>query len=363
MTRKNLIRAGLAIATAMVMMTGCGNSNTAETATAASETTAAEAAETKSAEELTDEASLKLGDYKGLALTAKREEVSDEAVEERMSYLVEAYPPVVTDRAAELGDIANIDYEGFKDDTAFQGGTAYGYDLELGSNSFIDGFEDGIVGMMPGEERDLNLKFPEEYHSEELAGQEVVFHVVLNEIKNVEASKLDDALAKRVLEDENATLETLRASVRDDLEVSAEVSFYLAAGAELLDQVVANADITCDPDAVQIAYDEMADYYEYMASFYGMGLEEFMSAMYSMTLDDLKSYAESSVKQEMVMNEIVKIENLEATEEQRELLAHMNRLESAEELINTYGEEEADRLFKMCAGNYFLINNAVLTEE
>lgn len=358
MTRKNLIRTGLAIAAAMVVMTGCGNNNTAETT--AAETTAAE---TKSAEELTDEASIELGEYKGLTITAKKEEVSDEAVEERMSYLVEAYPPTVTDRAAEFGDIANIDYEGFQGDTAFQGGTAYGYDLELGSDTFIDGFEDGIVGMMPGEERDLNLKFPDEYQNEALAGQEVVFHVVLNEIKDVGASKLDDALAKRVLEDETATLETLRASVRDDLEISAEVSFYLAAGTELLDQAVANARITCDPDAVQAAYDEMADYYGDMATFYGMELDEFMSAMYSMTLDDLKTYAETSVKQEMVINEIIRLENLEATDEQRELLARMNRLENADALIAAYGEDEAERLFKMCAGNYYLIDNAVRAEE
>lgn len=358
MTRKNLIRTGLAIAAAMVVMTGCGNKNTTETS--AAETSAAQ---TKSAEELADEASIKLGEYKGLTLTAEKEKVTDEAVEERMGYLVEAYPPSVTDRAAELGDTANIDYEGTKDGITFQGGTAYGYDLELGSGTFIDGFEDGIVGMMPGDERDLNLKFPDQYQNEELAGKEVVFHVILNELKDVKASKLDDDLAKRVLEDENATLETLRVHVRDEMELSAEVNFYLEAGIELLNQVVENADITCDPDAVEAAYNEMADYYGEQAKYFGMELEDFMTAVYSMSLDELKSYAEMNVKQEMVMNEIIKLEKLEATAEQKEMLARMNKLSSAEELINQYGEEEAERLFKLYAGNHYLIDNAVKEEE
>lgn len=361
MTRKNMIRTGLAVAAAMMVVTGCGNGSTKETT--AAETTAAETVtETKSAEELVDEASIKLGEYKGLTLTAKRATITDEDVEERMSYLVEAYPPVVTDRAAALGDVANIDYEGTKNDITFQGGTAYGYDLELGSNTFIDGFEDGIVGMMPGEERDLNLKFPDQYHSEELAGQEVVFHVILNEIKDVSASKLDDDLAKRVLEDENATLETLRASVREDMELSAEVNFYLEAGAELLNQMVENAEITCDPDAVEASYNNMSDYYGTMARYYGMELEEYLAAAYSVSLDDLKEIAEQNVKQEMVMNELIKIENLVATEEQRALLARMNKLTDEAEMIATYGEEEAERLFSMCAGNYFLIDNAVVAD-
>lgn len=360
MKRKNLIKAGLAIASAVAVMTGCGNKSTVE-ATTAAETTVA-AAETKSAEELTDEASITLGEYKGLTLTSARDEITDDEVEERMSYLVEVYPPIVTDRPAELGHTANIDYEGTKDDVTFDGGTAYGYDLKLGSGEFIEGFEEGIVGMMPGEERDLHLTFPEEYHSEELAGQDVVFHVTLNEIKDVNASKLDDELAKRVLDDENADLDALRAHVRKEMELSAEVSFYLAAGEELINQLVEKSEITCDPDAVEALYNEMCETYGTQASYFGMELADFMTTVYNVTLDELKEIAESNVKQEMVMNELIKAENLAATEEQRALLARMNKLDTADEMIATYGEEEAERLFNLCAGSYFLIEHAVAAE-
>ena len=114
---------------------------------------------TVSEAELSDEASITLGNYKGLTLTAVREEVTDADIDAELDALRQQYPAVVEGRAAKEGDVANIDYVGTKDGVAFDGGTASGYNLSLGNGGFIDGFEDGVVGMMPGEEKDLNLTF------------------------------------------------------------------------------------------------------------------------------------------------------------------------------------------------------------
>lgn len=354
MNRKNLMRIGMAAAVAAMMLTGC-KSNTAKETTAAAEGTVSEA-------ELTDEASIEIGNYTGLKLTAVKAEVTADDVDTELENLLSAYPAEVTGRAAKLGDVANIDYVGTKDGTAFAGGTASGYDLALGSGTFIDGFEEGIVGMQIGEEKDLNLKFPDEYQSEELAGQEVVFHVTLNAIKNAEESKIDDSLARRVLGEETATLDQLKERVEENLRQSAESNYFNMAGSELLDQVIENSKVTCDPDAVDQMYDQMITTYNAYAGQYGMDLDTFLSVALSTDKDGLKGSAENLVKQEMVLNEILASEKIEATDEQKNALAQMNGFDGADAMTAAYGEESANRLFEMGAVYYYLIENAVKAE-
>ena len=363
MTRKNMMKTGLAVAAAVVVMAGCGNNSASETtaaATAAEETTAYE---TKSAEELVDEAKIVLGEYKGLTRTIEKTEVTDERLAEELEYLTSLYPAEVTGRPAKLGDVANIDYTGYDGDVAFDGGTATGYDLELGSGSFIDGFEDGIVGMEIGEERDLNLKFPDEYHSEDLAGKEVVFHVKLNSLSSAEESVVDDSLAKRVLGDENATLDQLKADVYDDLVLQAEYDYYVNAGGEILNQLVENSEITCDPDAVDEMHNEMSSMYQATAEMYGLTYEDFLSYFLGMTPEDLEAYAAEFVKQEMVLEELIKKENLVATDEQKEMIAILNGFDSAAALMEQIDESEAERAFSVGAANYYLLENSVFVGE
>lgn len=353
-----MIKIGLCVAMAAMLAAGCGSSQDTETTTAA-ET----ASETRSAEELTDEAAITVGNYVGLPMTAVRGEVTEDMIQSELEYLKTQYPAEVTGRAAQEGDVANIDYVGTKDGEAFSGGTAEGYDLTLGSGSFIDGFEDGIVGMVPGEEKDLNLTFPEDYRNTDLAGQDVVFHVTLNQIKSAEATEVDDSLAQRALGDENATLETLREAVTASLENQIETSYFNNAGGELLSQVIENSEITCDPDAVDQMYEDLQATYTSYASQYGMELEDFLNLFLGVDLDGLRDSAETLVKQEMVLDEIVKAENLTATDEQKDRLAQMNYFQDADEMISTYGEESANQLFEMGAAYYFLIDNAVQAEE
>ena len=351
---KKWMKTGLLIFAAAMAVSGCNGKEAAEGESSA--------AETVSEAELSDEASITLGNYKGLTLTAVREEVMDADIDAELDALRQQYPAVVEGRAAKEGDVANIDYVGTKDGVAFDGGTASGYNLSLGNGGFIDGFEDGVVGMMPGEEKDLNLTFPEEYHSAELAGQDVVFHVTLNQLMSPEETAVDDDLAKRALGDDSAVLEDLREQVSASLESQAEANYFNAAGNELLTQVINDSQITADPDAVEQMHQQLLTTYTAYASQYGLELADFLSLFLGTDEEGLKANAETLVKQEMVLDEIIAAEGLSATDDQKDLLAQMNYFTDADEMIATYGEESADELFNMGAAYYYLIENAVTTE-
>lgn len=351
---KKWMKTGLLIFAAAMAVSGCNGKEAAEEESSA--------AETVSEAELSDEASITLGNYKGLTLTAVREAVTDADIDAELDALRQQYPAVVEGRAAKEGDVANIDYVGTKDGVAFDGGTASGYNLSLGNGGFIDGFEDGVVGMMPGEEKDLNLTFPEEYHSAELAGQDVVFHVTLNQLMSPEETAVDDDLAKRALGDDSAVLEDLRAQVSASLESQAEANYFNAAGNELLTQVINDSQITADPDAVDQMHQQLLTTYTAYASQYGLELADFLSLFLGTDEEGLKANAETLVKQEMVLDEIIAAEGLSATDEQKDLLAQMNYFTDADEMIATYGEESADELFNMGAAYYYLIENAAAEE-
>lgn len=366
---KKTITFVLCMAVAAAALSGCGSdakeTTAAGTATveAAAETTAAEttaAAETYSEEELTDEASITIGNYTGLKRTAEPAEVTEEQIESQLQYLCTRYPVEISGRAAKEGDVVNIDYVGTKDGEAFSGGTANGYDLSLGSGQFIDGFEDGVVGMEIGEEKDLNLTFPENYsNNPDLAGQDVVFHVTLNAIKDPASTEVDDALARRALGDVTATVETLREQVSEGLAIQNEASYFNSAGTELVQQAVENSEITVDPQMVEKTLADLKENYQLYATQYGLDLETFLSMFLGTDLDGLRDSAETVVKQEMVLEEIVKAEHLVATDEQKEALARINYFESADALIAAAGEEAANRLFEMGAAYYFLIDHSV----
>ena len=360
MTKRKLMKTGLAIAAAMVVMTGCGN-NAAATATTAATTVAAvetEAVLSGTESRLTDEASLKLGEYKGLTHTKVKAEVTSGEVEAKIHALAVQYPPRNKERAAIIGDKANINYIGEKDGVAFEGGTSYGYDLELGSGQFIAGFEDGVVGMMPGETKDLNLTFPEDYHQADLAGAEVVFHVTLNYVTNLDEVTIDDGLAQRVTYKNDATLEQFRAETREKMEINAEVYYYMESAVELLEQVVANSEVTVDPDAAEERVDEFQAQYSAQAMLYGMDYKTFLASFMSTTPEQAEEDVVNSLKEEMVMDEILKVENIQATEEQKMMVAKMNGCDDTEHLVSRYGEEQAEKMYGMYAGIYFLIDHA-----
>ena len=262
---------------------------------------------------------VKLGEYKGL--TAEKEEikVSADDVKERLNEMAERNARLVSvDRKAKKGDIAVIDFEGFDNGEAFEGGKGENYELELGSGSFVPGFEDQVIGMKAGEEKDLDITFPEDYHKD-LAGKKVVFHVKAKEIKCKELPKLDDDFAKDVSEYD--TLKELKDSIKREITEQREQSAKYAVENELMEKVAAN--IECDiPDAL---IDEQC------ARF----LEEFKQRLQSQGipydqyckvtnmdeakfLEEGKEPATRQVRMDLAVNAIIKEEKLEATDEEVE---------------------------------------------
>ncbi|MBQ8032102.1 MAG: FKBP-type peptidyl-prolyl cis-trans isomerase, partial [Butyrivibrio sp.] len=249
--KKNYLFYGVLVAT-VTFVTACGSNATTETdsqpvAGASTEASAEDTAvntdneltpelekidieglETKSLLDVDVDSLVKLGDYKDITVEAKKTEVTDQDVEDALNSTYSANPEMleVTDRAIEEGDTANIDYEGKYADTkeAFQGGTAQGYDLAIGSGQFIDGFEDGLVGVKTGETVDLNLQLPENYGSADLAGKDVIFTVTVNSIK-APAQEPSYDWAKGLGIDGVTNLEELKAHMKEDLENEAEESY------------------------------------------------------------------------------------------------------------------------------------------
>ena len=260
-----------------------------------------------------------LGEYKGLKAEKPEVKVLAADVDERLKALADRNTRLVSvDRAAKSGDTAVIDFEGFLDGKPFDGGKGENHNLELGSGSFVPGFEDQVIGMKAGEEKDLDITFPEDYHKD-LAGKKVVFHVKAKEIKCKELPKLDDDFAKDVSEYD--TLKELKDSIKREITEQREQSAKYAVENELMEKVAAN--IECDiPDAL---IDEQC------ARF----LEEFKQRLQSqgipydqyckMTnmdeakfLEEGKEPATRQVRMDLAVNAIIKEEKLEATDEEVE---------------------------------------------
>lgn len=309
-----------------------------------------------------------LGEYKGLTVEVAPIEVTDEEVEEEIKANTIA---VVTEGTVEEGDVANIDYEGKREGVAFDGGTAAGYDLEIGSGTFIEGFEEGLVGAVIGETIDLNLTFPEEYHSEELAGQEVVFTVTVNSVQR--AQELTDEVAAAIeLEDGTTglTAEEYRAAVRADLEEEAAEEMKYNAQYDLLAQVVANATINGYPeDALNYNKWRVTSYYKMIAQMSGMEVAD-MIAYYGMDMESyetmVQASAEEGLAQSMVLAAIAEAEGMEVTAEVfEEGLARYTEIQgyaNTEDLLAAYGENYIKNSLMQEMALEFLYENAVITE-
>ena len=263
-----------------------------------------------------------ISEYKGVEITKiEKVEVTDEDVETEIQAILDTYSTTeeVTGRAAELGDIANIDYVGKKDDVAFDGGTAEGYDLELGSGTFIDGFEDGIVGYNVGETFDLNLTFPETYYSEDLAGQEVVFTVTLNSLSVVVVPELTDEFVKENLSAESETVEEYKAEIKAELQELNDEDYETSLRNAAWSAILENATINEYPeDAVQEYVDILYSEYETMASYYGMEFADFLTTYMGMDEETFAAQVEevgqAQVKSDLVRDLLVENVNVDTSE-------------------------------------------------
>lgn len=348
---RKLTRLCLCAAAVTLLAAGCGKKEAEETT---------EAATTAQAEEI-PQATVTLGEYKGIAVTDPYEEVTDEEVEERIQMVLDANPILEeVDREAALGDTVNIDYVGMKDGVPFDRGADDAYDLELGSGSFIDGFEDGLVGAKKGDELSLNLTFPENYGNEELAGQDVVFDVTVNAVKEKKDAVLDDAFVQKVSQ-ESKTVEEYRKEMRSSMEDMARQTADAQIQNDIMEKILENAEFTGLEAQVDAEFAAQWDEMETALSQQGMTVDQY-AQMYQMDEEALKSAMMSEVenvlKLNLVADAVAEKENLAADDASRERLAEANGAENVLDLVSQYGQEAVDQAAKRINVMNFLVDNA-----
>ena len=265
---------------------------------------------------------VKLGDYKGLEYNLDEVAVSDEEVDAELNRMREQYAEIQTkDGAAVEGDTVNIDYEGFKDDVAFDGGKGTNYDLVLGSHSFIPGFEEKLVGVKAGEEKDLNLTFPENYHAKDLKGAAVVFKVKVNEVKTKVLPEVNDEFAKDVNAAGVETVADLKNMIRTRIEDGKKSQAENKADTALMDKLVENAEIDLPEVLVEEEVNNQIQQLAQQISQYGMNFNQYLSMMGKKIEDVRAEYTDNATKTaklRLILEEIAKVEALEPTEEDLE---------------------------------------------
>ncbi|MCV5995898.1 trigger factor [Enterococcus faecalis] len=270
--------------------------------------------------EVTVKPEVKLGEYKNLTVSKQDREVTDEDVEARLKREQESQAELVIkeDAAAENGDTVVIDFEGFLGDEAFEGGKGENYSLELGSNSFIPGFEDQLVGKKAGEEVEVNVTFPEDYQAEDLAGKEAVFKVTVHEVKAKELPELDDEFAKDV-DDSVESLDELKEKFRKELTEAKEAAAEEVKDEEAIRLAVENAEIVELPHVM--VHDEVhRSMDEFLNNMQRQGISpEMYYQLTGSTEEDLhkqfEGEAETRTKTNLVIEAVAKAENIEVTQE------------------------------------------------
>lgn len=308
---------------------------------------------------------MKISNYKGASLGKEAfVPVTVEELNNELANLLKSKSTFVKkDGKSELGDVTNINYEGFLDGVPFEGGKADGYDLELGSHSFIPGFEEGLVGYSQNDDVDVNVTFPKEYHAENLCGKSVVFKCHINEVKTKVNPELNDEFAKGF---GIPTLEELKSELERQMNAkkkNEEDNKYLGL---LIEKIISESEIEPDDEAVKNRIDEMMDYYEENISQYGMDLNTYLS-MTNQTIesfrDQLAHEAVSSCKADCLFNEIANIEKLFVTED--EVLAELNLYknyyqmddEAYNNFINEKKEDVRSDLLNRKTANFLIENN------
>ncbi len=260
-----------------------------------------------------------LGDYKSVKVEKEALDVNDEKVNAEIEIMrsnAGKLKEVADDEAAKDKDVANINFEGFVDGEAFDGGKAEGFDLTLGSKSFIDTFEDQIIGHKKGDEFDVNVTFPEEYHAENLKGKPAVFKVKVNSIKRKEEAELNEDLAKELGYD---SVEDLKAKTKENLIKREETRIENEYKGKVVDAVVEGVNFEIPEAIVEREIQFQINRFAQQLQMQGMSLNQYFEMTgqnIEKMRESIKESAEKSVKRDLVLNEIAKVEKIEATEEE-----------------------------------------------
>ena len=309
-----------------------------------------------------------LGDYKGVEVVKAVAEVTDEQVEAELKQIAENVASVETvERAAEMGDIANINFLGTVDGIAFEGGAAENFDLTLGSGQFIPGFEEQVVGMNVGEDKDVNVTFPEDYNAKELAGKAAVFAVKLNKlsVKNVPA--IDDELAKDASEFD--TLEELKADIREKKLADAQKNIDRTFENAVVEAVAANATVEVPNALVEQELDNQMNDFAYRLQMSGMSVEQYAKMMggdLNTMRQAFKPMAEKNALANVVITKVAEVEGLSVSEEELEAefaemaKAYELEVEKVKEMVPA--EEIKENMLTRKTVK-FLVENAVAKAE
>ncbi len=282
-----------------------------------------------------------LGKYKGIEIEKIEYNVSDEDIEHELGHMQEHNARIVTieDRPVESGDIATIDFEGFADGKAFDGGKAEGHELEIGSNSFIPGFEDQVIGMKIDEEKDIQVKFPDEYFSKDLAGKEATFKVKVHEIKKKELPELDDEFAKDVSEFD--TLKELKEDIKQKQQKENDERAKYETQDAVIKAVCENIKVEIPSGMIETEIDNMFKNMEQRLSYQGLKLEQYLQMMGKNKEDMKKEYepqAIEGIKSRLALEAVIKAEKIEATEDEID--------EKLKEMAKNYGKENDEEFLK-----------------
>ena len=290
---------------------------------------------------------VKLGKYKGIELKKIEYNVTDEDIEHELGHMADRNSRLVTveNRPVENGDITVIDFEGFVDGKAFEGGKAENHELTIGSNTFIPGFEDQIIGMKPEEEKEIKVKFPEEYFSANLAGKDATFKVKLHEIKKKELPELDDEFAKDVSEFD--TLEELKNSIKEKIQTENDSRAKYETEESAIKAVCENTTIDIPSAMIDNEIENMIQDVKTRLSYQGLSIEQYLKMINKTEADmrnEFKEQAERSVKSRLVLDAIAKAEKLENSEEEI--------AEKIKEMAENYGKKEEELLKNEQLKNY-----------
>jgi len=295
------------------------------------------------------EPTVKLGEYKNLKVKKETIKVTKEEIKDKIDTLVKNYAELMVkeDGIVESGDVAVIDFEGFKDGVAFEGGKGENYSLEIGSNTFIPGFEDGVVGMKKDETKDLNLAFPENYGVEDLAGKEVVFKVKVNEIKTRIIPELDKDFFEDLGMEGITNKEELEAKMKEEIKAEKDSKAEQKYIDDLLTKATATMEVEIDDEIVNAEAESM--YHDFMHHMQHQGITEELYLQYANTTKEdivshMKEEALKRLKNSYLLNAIIKEEKIEATKEEaekeiKEMAIKYNMTE--EDVTNSLGGIEA----------------------
>lgn len=316
---------------------------------------------------------VKLGDYKGIEVVELPTEVSDEDVANELTQLQERYAELAVKEEGEIenGNTAVIDFEGFVDGEAFEGGKAENYSLEIGSNSFIPGFEEQLIGLKTGEEKDIVVTFPEEYHAEELKGKEATFKVKVHEIKEKVLPELDDEFAKDV-DEEVESLDELKSKIMNRLKEQRQNEAENSKRDTVVEVATENAEIDLPNAMVDSELDRMEQEFEQRMQSQGITMDmyyQFSGTSKEDLRGQMKEDAEKRVRANLTLEAISNKENIEVSEEevQEELnkMSEMYKLEveQIKQMLAMQGGEDAIKSdIKLRKAVDFLLENSTIKE-